>query len=217
MNRPAPLATAVLAASAALMLSACGSGGGDDSSSDKIKGTDSDGGAASASPSASASSGGGKRPEITLPKEFQAHFESWTNSDPKKQAILNDGRERLKAEYLAVIDAEPASESVGFYSTGQALTSARTWIQGYVKNGHTLIGEARIFNPQVTISDSGGGVLFYCVDEGKGYTKDRKTKEVEGTPDGVNPVLQYRTTLEKTPQGVWKTRSLETERGACGQ
>ncbi|MCT9139504.1 hypothetical protein [Streptomyces violarus] len=217
MNGPGRLATAVLTASAALMLSACGSGGGDDSSSDKIKGTDTDDGAASASPSASASLDGVKRPEITLPKEFQANFESWTNSDPKKQAILNDGRERLKAEYLAVIDAEPASETVSFYSTGQALTSARTWIQGYVKNAHTLIGEARIFNPQVTISDSGGGVLFYCVDEGKGYTKDRKTKEVEGTPDGVNPVLQYRTTLERTPQGVWKTKSLETERGGCGQ
>ncbi|MFC9131812.1 hypothetical protein ACFT4A_33955 [Streptomyces sp. NPDC057099] len=217
MNRPGRLATAVLTASAALMLTACGSGGGDDSSSDKIKGTGIDGGAASASPSASAASDGVKRPEITLPKEFQANFENWTNSDPKKQAILNDGRERLKAEYLAVIDAEPASEAVSFYSTGQALTSARTWIQGYVKNDHTLIGEARIFNPQVTISDTGGGVLFYCVDEGKGYTKDRRTKEVEGTPDGVNPVLQYRTTLEETPQGVWKTKSLETERGGCGQ
>jgi hypothetical protein len=199
------------------VLTACGSGGGADSSSDKIKGVDVGEGAAAASPSASRSLDGVKRPEVTLPKEFKANFESWTNSDPKKQAILNDGRERLKAEYLAVIDAEPTSEAVSFYSTGQALTSARTWVQGYVKNDHTLIGEARIFNPQVTISDTGGGVLFYCVDEGKGYTKDRKTKEVEGTPDGVNPVLLYRTTLEKTPQGVWRTKSLETERGVCGQ
>lgn len=82
-------------------------------------------------------------------------------------------------------------------------------------NNHDLIGKARVFNPQVSISDTGGGVLFYCVDESKGYTLDRKTKEKTGTPDDVNPVLQYRTTLKKTSDGVWNTVSLQTVRGGC--
>lgn len=215
-RRTLPTTAALAATTAALtLLSACGAGEGNDTDSDKIKGADQK---ASASPSASGSSASdAKRPDIELPNTFKAEFAEWTSSDPKKQAILDDGRERLKAEYLAVIEAEPTSKAVTFYSAGQGLTSSRTWIQGYVKNGHSLIGEAKIFNPQVSFSDTGGGVLFYCVDESKGYTKDRKTKEVQGTPDDMNPVLQYRTTLERTAQGVWKTKSLETERGGCGQ
>ncbi|MEU6679339.1 hypothetical protein [Streptomyces sp. NPDC046925] len=207
-RRPIRLLTATLTASAALLLTACGSGGGSRDSSDKIEGAGGGGSKASASPSA-------KRPEVELPGSFKADFAGWQNSDPKKQAILDDGRERLKAEYLAIIDSAPQSKAVSFYNSQQALTSSRTYIKGYVDNDHNLIGKARVFNPQVSISDTGGGVLFYCVDESKGYTLDRKTKEKTGTPDDVNPVLQYRTTLKKTSDGVWSTVSLETVRGGC--
>lgn len=213
MTRSLRLMTAALTASAALLLTACGSGGGDSGSSDKIEGADG-GGAKSASPAPSKPSGPA-RPEVKLPSTFKAEFVGWSSGDPKKQAILDDGRERLKAEYAAVIAADPRAEAVSFYTSQQALTSSRTYIKGYVDNNHTLIGAARVFNPQVSISDSGGGVLFYCVDESKGYTEDRKTKEKTGTPDDVNPVLQYRTTLRKNSKGVWSTVSLETERGGC--
>ncbi|MFE6159174.1 hypothetical protein ACFQ7F_09685 [Streptomyces sp. NPDC056486] len=213
MNRPTRLMTAALVASAALLLTACGSGGSDDDSSDKIKGAGGEGSKASASPSAKP--GEAKRPEVELPSSFQASFAGWRNSDPKKQAILDDGKERLKAEFLAIIDADPQSKGVRFYTSQQALTSTETYVKGYVDNNHNLVGKARVFNPQVSISDTGGGVLFYCVDESKGYTEDRKTKEKTGTPDDVNPVLQYRTTLKKTSEGVWNTVSLETVRGGC--
>lgn len=213
MNRPTRLMTATITASAALLLTACGSGGGDDDSSDKIKGAGDGGSKASASPSAKP--GGAKRPEVELPSSFKADFAGWQNSDPKKQAILDDGKERLKAEFLAIIDADPQAKAVRFYTSQQALTSTETYVKGYVDNNHNLVGKARVFNPQVSISDTGGGVLFYCVDESKGYTEDRKTKEKTGTPDDVNPVLQYRTTLKKTSEGVWSTVSLETVRGGC--
>lgn len=212
MNRPTRLVSTALATSAALLLTACGSGGGDDSPSDKIEGAGDGGSKASASTSEKPKAG---RPEVKLPSSFKADFAGWRDSDPKKQAILDDGKERLKAEYLAIIDSAPQSKAVSFYNSQQALTSSRAYIKGYVDNDHDLIGKARVFNPQVSISDTGGGVLFYCVDESKGYTLDRKTKEKTGTPDDVNPVLQYRTTLKKTSEGVWSTVSLQTVRGGC--
>ncbi|MCF3129487.1 hypothetical protein [Streptomyces olivochromogenes] len=216
MNRPARLVTAALTATAALLLTACGSGGGDDSSSDKIKGADGGGGKASASPSASDSPGGAGRPAITLPKEFQADFLSWTNSDPKLQAILNDGREELRSEYAAVIQADPNSEAVAFYNSDATLPSAHKWIKQFIDDGETLIGKVTVFKPQVHINDSGSGVLFYCVDERKASTKNRRTSKITTTPNTNEHVLQYRTRLERTAQGVWKLVSLNVVPGACG-
>ncbi|MFJ6568150.1 hypothetical protein ACIQNU_12040 [Streptomyces sp. NPDC091292] len=215
MNRPARLVPAALVTTAALLLTACGSGDEDGSSSDKIKGADRGSSTSSPSPSTSAASDG--RPEIPFPSTFTMNFERWTNSDPKLQAILNDGKEALRANHAAIIEADPDATYVAFYNSGAALDSSKKWINGYVKTDDSLIGVVRVFEPQVSVNSSGLGVLFYCVDEGKGFTKNRKTGKVVGTPDGTSPNLQYRTTLEKTSQGVWKTRSVETERGACGQ
>ncbi|WP_406139471.1 hypothetical protein [Streptomyces sp. NBC_01089] len=217
MNRPTRLVTLALSASAALLLTACGSGGGSDSAPGKIKGADGASGKASApaGDATSAAPGGAKRPVITFPGDFRADFEGWTNSDPKLQAILNDGREQLKSEYAAIIAADPTPtpDAVAFYNSGASLASTRKWIKSYVDTDDSLTGKIRVFSPQVQINDTGSGVLFYCVDEGKAYTKNRKTKKVTGTPDDVNPKLQYRTTLNKTSQGVWKTVTLETARG----
>lgn len=216
MNRPARLVTAALTASAALLLTACGSGG-DDSASDKIKGADQGGEKASASASPSTAADGVRRPEIPLPSTFTMDFEGWTDSDPKLQAILDDGKEALRANHAAIIEADPDADYVTFYNEGVALESARKWIKGYVKTDDSLIGKVRVFDSQVRLNSQGLGVLFYCVDEGKASTKNRKTNKVVGTPDGTSPYLQYRTTLEKVSEGVWRTRSVETERGACGQ
>ena len=217
MNRPARLATAALIVSAALVLTACGSGGGDDPASDDIKGADTSDTKASASASASAAADGIKRPTIELPSTFTMNFEGWTNSDPTLQAILDDGKEALRADHAAVIAAAPDADYVAFYNQDAALESARTWIKGFVKTDDSLIGKVRVFDSQVRLTSQGVGALFYCVDEGQASTKNRKTNKVVGTPDDVSPFLQYRTTLEKTSQGLWKTRSVETERGACGQ
>ncbi|WP_328327108.1 MULTISPECIES: hypothetical protein [unclassified Streptomyces] len=219
MNRPIRLVTAALTVSAALLLASCGSGAGSDSTSGKIKGADGGTGKASApaGDTTSAAPGGAKRPVITFPSDFQTDFQGWTNSDPKLQAILNDGREQLKSEYAAIIAADPTptADAVAFYNSGASLASTRKWIKSYVDTDDSLTGKIRVFSPQVQINDTGSGVLFYCVDEGKAYTKNRKTKKVTGTPGDVNPKLQYRTTLNKTSQGVWKTVSLKTARGAC--
>ncbi|MFJ8313722.1 MULTISPECIES: hypothetical protein [unclassified Streptomyces] len=215
MNRPPRLAAAVLTASAALLLTACGSGEGDGSSSGKIKGADAGDTKASASASAPASADGVKRPEITLSNDFQANFESWTNSDPKLQAILNDGREELRAKYAAIIQGNPDSDAVTFYNSDATLTSARKWIKQFTGADNTVIGSVRVFEPQVHINDTGSGVLFYCVDERKASTKNHKTGKVINTPDKPQSLIQYRARLDKTPQGLWKTASLTTVAGAC--
>ncbi|MCF3122154.1 hypothetical protein IPZ68_20960 [Streptomyces arenae] len=213
MNRPIRLMTAALTASAALLLTACGSGGSDGGSSDKIAGADDGGAKASEKPSKKPD--GVKRPEVELPSEFKANFVGWTNGDPKLQAILDDGREELRAKYAAIIDAEPNSDAVAFYDSGSSLATARTWIKSFVETDDSLTGEIKAYNPKVNISDNGAGVLFYCVDERKSATKNRKTNKVTQTPDSPESVLQYRARLAKSSQGVWQTVSLDTVPGGC--
>ncbi|WPO71888.1 hypothetical protein [Streptomyces sp. KN37] len=212
MNRPIRLVTAALTVSAALLLAACGSGGGD--ASDKIEGADSNGGG-KASASASAKPKGVERPEIKLPSQFTATFVNWTNSDPKLQRILDDGREELRAKYAAIIDGDPDSDAVAFYDTGASLTTAREWIKDFVETDDSLIGEIKAYNAKAHVTGNGAGVLFYCVDERKSSTKNRKSGKVTRTPDSPDSVLQYRARLTKSPRGVWQTASLETVPGGC--
>ncbi|QQC90996.1 hypothetical protein [Streptomyces alfalfae] len=213
MTRSLRLVTAALTASAALLLTACGSGGGDSDASDKIEGADG-GGATSASPAPSKPSGP-DRPEVKLPSTFKAEFVGWSSGDPKKQAILDDGREELRAKYAAIIEANPQSEAVAFYDSGASLTTARKWIKSFVETDDSLVGSVRVYNAKAHISDNGAGVLFYCVDERKSATKNRETKKVTRTPDSPDSVLQYRARLTKSSKGVWQTVSLETVAGGC--
>lgn len=213
MNRRSlPVATA-LAVTVAVILTACG--GSDDSSTskDKIKGAGSGGGEASASPSASVKPGGVKRPDIKLPRSFQVEFDGWTNSDPKLQAILDDGRQQLLSSYAAVIESDPEAAPMAFYNTGEALFTGKKWIRGFVDKDLTLVGKTRAYKPQVRISQDGSGTLFYCVDESKASTQNRETKKVTKTPADKAQAL-YRTKLAKS-QGVWQTTSLSTTQGGC--
>lgn len=214
MNRPTRLVSTALAASAALILTACGSGGGGDDSSDKIEGAGDGDKKASASADATSQPDGSKRPEIRLPKSFQIDFAGWKNSDPKLQAIMDDGKERLLASYAAIIKQDPQYDGFTFYNTSDALRTGTEWVKGFTDENLTLIGEGRVFQPQPRISPDGSGTLFYCVDEGKGSTKDTKTGKVTATPADDALVL-YRTKLSKTKEGVWKTTMVQTERGAC--
>lgn len=214
MNRPIRLVTTALATSAALLLTACGSEGSDDDSSDKIKGAGDGDKKASASADPTSQPDGSKRPEIRLPKSFQIDFAGWKNSDPKLQAIMDDGKERLLASYAAIIKQDPQYNGFTFYNTSDALRTGTEWVKGFTDENLTLIGEGRVFQPQPRISPDGSGTLFYCVDEGKGSTKDTKTGKVTATPADDALVL-YRTKLSKTKEGVWKTTMVQTERGAC--
>lgn len=207
-RRALPVTAAAFAMSAALLLAGCG--GGDGGSPDDIKGADT----ASGSPSASAASDA-KRPTIELSDSFQAKFEGWTNSDPELQTALNDGKERLRASYAAIIAGDSEYSALSFYSGTSAMSTGSTWVKAY--KGLTIIGEVKVYDPQVQyVGDTKKrATLFYCVDESKGYSKDLKTGETAGTPKGESPLVQYRTSLGKQSDGVWKTMTVETEPGGC--
>lgn len=207
-----PVAVATTA-STALLLTSCSAGGGDDDASDRVKGAGADKDA-SASAGPSAEPDGARRPESTLPRSFQVTFDGWTNGDPKLQAILDDGKERLLASYAAIVNKDPQDEAFTFYSESDALRSGTEWVKGFTDKNLVLIGQGRVFQPQPRISLDGSGTLFYCVDEGKGATKDTKTGKVTATPADDALVL-YRTKLRKTKEGIWKTTMVRTERGAC--
>ncbi|MFJ4920147.1 hypothetical protein [Streptomyces sp. NPDC088725] len=211
MNRRALPVTTALATGAALLLTACG-GGGDASSSDKVKGVDQTSSSPSASRSAAPSDG---RPEISLPATFQMEFQGWTSTDPEKQAVMNDGKERLRAVHAAIIADQPTTAPMEFYSSGNALTTGRAYVKDYMDDNVTLIGKAIISDPKVDFLSKQRATLFYCMDEGQGSTKDRKTGAVKGTPKGVNPHVLYMTGVTKNPEGVWKTATVETKRGGC--
>ncbi|WP_328329994.1 MULTISPECIES: hypothetical protein [unclassified Streptomyces] len=213
MARRTPTIAAALAVSAALLLTACG-GSSNDASKDKIKGADE----STKNPSASASTSaapGAARPEIKLPASFEMNFENWTNSDAEKQAVMNDGKERLRAVHAAIVNNDPSSGSLAFYSSSSALSTGQTYVKGYTSKNLTLIGKATITNPVVTFLSKKRATLFYCMDESKGYTKDRKTGETQGTPKSINPHELYMTSVAKTEAGVWKTMTVETKRGGC--
>ncbi|GAA3125710.1 hypothetical protein ACFQ0X_26865 [Streptomyces rectiviolaceus] len=214
MNRRfLPVAVAITA-STALLLTGCGSGGSDDDQPDKVKGAGGGDKDTSASAGASAKPDGSERPEIKLPKDFQADFAGWKNSDPKLQAIMDDGKERLLASYAAIINEDPKDDAFTFYNTRDALRTGTTWIKSFTDDDLTLIGKVRVFQPQPRISPDGSGTLFYCVDEGKGSTRDTKTGKITHTPADDALVL-YRTKLSKTDEGIWKTTMVQSEGGAC--
>ncbi|TLS41954.1 hypothetical protein FE633_33265 [Streptomyces montanus] len=201
---------AALATTGALLLTACG---GSDDPSDDVKQA---GQESSGSPSASASaSSDAERPVIKLPESFQADFAGWTNSDLELQRALNDGKERLRASYAAIIDGDPEASYLSFYSGQAAMSTGSSWVKGY--KGLTIIGEVKVYNPEIAYlgKKKTRATLFYCVDESKGYSKDLTTGETAGTPKGESPKVQYRTSLGKEANGVWKTMTVETEPGAC--
>lgn len=213
MNRRSlPVATALTLA-VALALTACGGSDESSTSNDKIKGAGSGDGGTSASPSASVEPGGVKRPEIKLPRSFQVDFDGWTNSEPKLQAIMDDGRQQLLSSYAAVIESDPEAAPMAFYNTGEALFTGKKWISGFVDKDLTLVGKTRAYKPQVRISKDGSGTLFYCVDESKASTQNLKTKKVTKTPADKAQAL-YRTKLAKS-KGIWQTTSLSTTQGGC--
>lgn len=214
MARRALTTTAVtLTATASMLLTACGGG---DSQSDDIKGADS----GSSSPSASASSSAApevKRPVIKIPSSFQLTFENWTSSDPVEQAVLNDGKEQLRAGYAAIIENEPeGGDALAFYDTEAGLSQDREWIKSYTGKNATVVGELPVFDPQATLfAKKTKAQLRYCTDESKARTKNRKTGEVVGNPPGTDPKVAYVVTMQKSEQGVWQTVSTNSKRGGC--
>ncbi|GAA4302155.1 lipoprotein [Streptomyces venetus] len=213
-RRALPITAATLTATAALLLSACG--GDDDKSPDDTKAAD-----AGSSPSASASATTpplAKRPDITIPSSFQLTFEDWTSSDPRRQAVLDDAEEEVRAGYAAIIANDPDSESVAFYDTEGVRGQTKEWIKSYTDKNLTVIGKLPSFNPRVVLAENGqGAALTYCTDESDAKTRNRKTGKVEGNPAGTNPYVVYAVSLTKNEQGVWQNSSVRSERGKCSR
>ncbi|MEV6792754.1 hypothetical protein AB0M87_12265 [Streptomyces sp. NPDC051320] len=214
MARRTPITAAALALSAGLLLTACG-GGSDDSSSDKIKGADD---APSKTPTASAStSSDAARPKIEIPKSFQLNFQGWTSDDSDEQAVLDDGKEQVRAGYAAITANDPHASYLVFYDTDAGLSQDRKWIKTYTDKDLTVIGKAPVFDAKATLlgSNKSRATLSYCMDESKAYSKNRKTGKTEGNPAGTDPEVFYTATLQKSDKGVWQTVSVDSKRGGC--
>ncbi|WP_033240066.1 hypothetical protein [Streptomyces albidoflavus] len=207
-RRPLPLAA--LTAAAALTLTACGGSG----EPDDIKGA---GGSASAEPSEQPEGSDKGRPSFTMPKSFKLEFRDWRSDDPSEQAILDDGREQLRAGYAAIGEGDPDADYFAFYNTKVGLSGGKEWIKSYSDKNVTVIGELPVYDAKAALVGKGDNLasLTYCTDESKAYTENRETGKKVGNPEGTEPTVQYVTTLRKSEEGVWQTDNVKSERGAC--
>ncbi|MER6837064.1 hypothetical protein ABT320_24350 [Streptomyces cellulosae] len=210
-RRAFTITAAALTATTALLLTGCG---GDDSSDD-IEGADA--GSSSPSTSAAASTPAGvERPEITIPSSFKLTFADWKSDDPEKQAVLDDGREQLRAGYAAIIENDLDSEALAFYDTKAGLSQDQEWIRSYTDKNLTVVGELPVYDPEAELfAENAKAQLRYCTDESGARTKHRKTGKETGNPPGTEPNVAYTVTMTKNAQGVWQTVSTTSERGGC--
>ncbi|MFJ8085050.1 hypothetical protein ACIQ6Y_31085 [Streptomyces sp. NPDC096205] len=207
-------AAAAFLATATLLLTACGGSDGEDKANDKIAGADT-GTTAAASPSASATADGVDRPEIKLPKEVVNVFEGGETGDPKKDAVLADNERRINSVDEAItVDAEkhPALE---FYSDGDALMSAASYIKSFYDEGRSFVGKTRYYDREVTFLKDGAAAVTYCMDATETYPMDRRTKKVDRSVEGSpSDYVFYNTRLEKNADGVWQTTSVSSTEAA---
>ncbi|MBY8340220.1 MULTISPECIES: hypothetical protein [unclassified Streptomyces] len=206
--------TCTLVAAMALLLGACGSGD-DASPAGSAKST---GAKAKAKADPGGPTDAAQRPEITLPSTFQLTFENWTSNDPLKQAVLADAKEELRAGYAAIIANNPDSKDVAFYDSEGVVGQTRAWIRTYTDKNLTVLGKLPAFAPKVVLgSNKRAAVVSYCTDESKAYTKNRKTGEKLGNPEGTSPYVSYSISFAKNAQGVWQNTSQHGKRGACSR
>ena len=169
------------------------------------------------STSAAASTPAGvERPEITIPSSFKLTFADWKSDDPEKQAVLDDGREQLRAGYAAIIENDLDSEALAFYDTKAGFLQSQQWIRTYTDKNLTVIGKLPVFDPKVTMAkDKAAASLSYCTDESRASTRNRETGEVRGNPPGTDPEVLYVISMGKNAQGVWQAVSAHSDRGGC--
>ncbi|MFE7900764.1 hypothetical protein ACFU3E_25295 [Streptomyces sp. NPDC057424] len=213
-RRPTLLAALTLTAAAALTLSACGS---DDSSkakeNDKIAGADT-GNKASPSPSPSEPNAGG-RPEIDLPSDVTYEFDWKKTGDARKDAVLNDAEQRIKAVDMAIAKQDPLNKAYRFYSEGTAAAESQQYIQEFVDHKARTTGLTRYYNESLTIKSDGTAALVYCEDQSKAFNKFLKTGKTDVTPVTKDSYVVYAGTLRKNDSGVWVTERLISQRGSA--
>ncbi|MDQ0932327.1 hypothetical protein [Streptomyces turgidiscabies] len=215
-RRPALIAALALTAAAALSLSACGS---DDSpkgkDNDKIAGADT-GSKTSASPTASASTpaASASRPKIELPSDLTYTFEWPKTGDAKKDAVLADSEQFIKAVDMAIANQDPLDKAYQFYSEADAAAGSQKFIQEFVDYKDRITGAKRYFDAKVNVNSDGTAGLVYCEDQNKAYNKNLKTGKTNVTPASKDNYVLYSSRLRVNKSGIWITETLTSQRGS---
>ncbi|WP_217140634.1 hypothetical protein [Streptomyces sp. AC627_RSS907] len=205
---------AALTTAVALLLSGCGGSETEDSGKDKIAGADT-GASASASPSASSSADTVERPEIKLPKDIENVFEGGSTGDVKKDAVLADNERRVNSIDEAIVVDAAEHPALEFYSKGDALMSAATYVKSFYDNDRSFTGKTRYYDREVTFAKDGSATVTYCVDGTATYPKDRKTGKVDrSVKASPSDYVFYNTRLEQNAEGVWQTTSVSSTEAA---
>ncbi|MFH8973058.1 hypothetical protein [Streptomyces sp. NPDC017890] len=207
-------AAAALTTAVALLLSACGGSESEDSVKDEIAGADT-AASASASPSPSVSADAIDRPEIRLPKDIENVFEGGSTGDAKKDAVLADSERRVNSIDEAIVVDAAEHPALEFYSKGDALISAATYIKSFYDNGRSFTGKTRYYDREVTFAKDGSASVTYCMDGSDTYPKDRGTGKVDrSVKASSSDYVFYNTRLEQNAEGVWQTTSVSSTEAA---
>ncbi|MER7897384.1 hypothetical protein ABTX62_15010 [Streptomyces sp. NPDC096046] len=144
-------------------------------------------------------------------------FGNWTSGDPDEQAVLNDGREQLRAGYSAIIADEPdGGEALVFYDTKAGLAADREWIKSYTDKNVTVIGELPVFDPQATLFVRNTKArLGHCHGREQGADQEPRDERGGGNRPGADPHVAYVVTMQKSEQGVWQTVPTNSGRAGC--
>ncbi|MEU9732294.1 hypothetical protein [Streptomyces sp. NPDC048002] len=212
-RRPALLAAVALTA-AALTLSACG---GDDGSSTREGNEKTVGADATRTKPSSPSPGPSDiagRPEITLPSDAENVFEYERTGNATKDAVLQDSTLGVNAVDEAIFEGSTSTEALGFYNTDEALEAYLTYVQKYIDDNETWVGETRYFDYQVTLSGESGANVRYCSDESQSYIKELGTGKVDRNPATADSYVLYSTSLAKNAEGVWQATDVTSDRGS---
>ncbi|MEU6992009.1 hypothetical protein ABZ953_15290 [Streptomyces sp. NPDC046465] len=213
MNRPLRLAAAALTAAAALLLTSCGSDDDTSKDDDKIAGADQGDGKKSTPPDEPAQDVA-ERPRIELPSDLTYEFEWNKTGDKKKDAVLADTEQYLKAVDLAIAEQKPLHKAYRFYSEGEAAAGSQKFVQEYVKYKDRITGTKRYFNARVDLTGGRTAGVVYCEDQRKAHNKSLKTgKTAKAAAPSKDDFVLYSSRLHVNDQGVWVTETTTSDRG----
>lgn len=211
MNRPLRLATAALTASAALLLTSCGS---DDKPKDDDKIAGAEQGDEKSTPPSEPAKAAADRPEIELPADLTYEFEWSKTGDKKKDAVLADTEQYLKAVDLAIAEQKPLHKAYRFYSEGDAAAGSQKFVQEYVDYKDRITGTKRYFNARVDVTGGKTAGLVYCEDQRKAHNKSLKTgKTAKAAAPSKDDYVLYSSRLRENDKGVWVTETTTSDRG----
>jgi len=213
-RRSLPVAAA-LVASAALLLTACGGDNSGPRDNDKIAGADT-GSKTPASPTASASApaASADRPKIELPSDLTYTFEWPKTGDAKKDAVLADSEQFIKAVDMAIAEQDPLHKAYLYYSEADAAAGSQKFIQEFVDYKDRITGAKRYFDAKVNVNSDGTAGLVYCEDQNKAYNKNLKTGKTNVTPASKDNYVLYSSRLRVNKSGIWITETLTSQRGS---